>query len=86
MKTIKTINTISVLLTVIFVICVLAAALTPEAPQEWQYTRMGAQINYTVGQRVENDGRIYECIQWDEGSPLVMVPPAANPAWWAEVH
>lgn len=86
MKTIKAINTISVLLTVIFVICVLAAALTPEAPQEWQYTRMGAQINYTVGQRVENDGRIYECIQWDEGSQLVMVQPAANPAWWAEVQ
>lgn len=52
-------------------------------PKEWTYTMMGAQINYTVGQRVENDGRIYECIQWDEGSPLVMVPPAANPAWWA---
>lgn len=86
MKTIKAINTISVLLTVIFAICVLAATLTPEAPKEWQYTRMGAQVNYTVGQRVENDGRIYECIQWDEGSPLVMVPPAANPAWWAEVH
>jgi len=86
MKTIKAINTISVLLTVIFVICVLAAALTPDAPTEWQYTRMGAQVNYAIGQRVTDRGRTYECIQWDEDSPLVMVPPEANPGWWAEVH
>lgn len=86
MKTIKAINTIGVLLTVIFVFCVLAAALTPEAPQEWQYTLMGAQVNYSIGERVTNGGQIYECIQWDEGSPLVVFPPAANPDWWAEVQ
>ena len=86
MKTIKAINTIGVLLTVIFVFCVLAAALTPEAPQDWQYTLMGAQVNYSIGERVTNGGQIYECIQWDEGSPLVVFPPAANPDWWAEVQ
>ena len=64
----------------------ISITLIQDKMPEWQYTRMGAQINYTVGQRVENDGRIYECIQWDEGSQLVMVPPAANPAWWAEVQ
>lgn len=86
MKTIKAINTISVLLTVIFVLCVLATALTPEAPQEWQYTLMGAQVNYSIGQRVTSAGKVYECKYWDEGNPLVVFPPAANPDWWAEVH
>ena len=57
--------------------------ITAKQPPEWQYTRMGAQVNYAIGQRVQNGGRTYECIQWDEGSPLVMVPPEANPAWWA---
>lgn len=75
-----------ILLAITLASVALITAMQPVKAEEWQYTRMGAQINYTVGQRVENDGRIYECIQWDEGSPLVMVPPAANPAWWAEVH
>ena len=55
-------------------------------PKEWTYTLMGAQVNYSIGERVTSQGRVFECIQWDEGSPLVIFPPAANPAWWAEVH
>lgn len=55
-------------------------------PKEWTYTMMGAQVNYSIGQRVTSAGKVYECKYWDEGSPLVMFPPAANPDWWAEVQ
>lgn len=75
--------------TAIIMICILAIAVAGSIqtqPREWTYTLMGAQVNYSIGERVTNGGQIYECIQWDEGSPLVIFPPAANPAWWAEVQ
>ena len=74
--------------TAIIMICVLAIAVAGSirGPREWTYTLMGAQVNYSIGERVTDGGQTYECIQWDEGSPLVIVPPAANPAWWAEVQ
>lgn len=56
------------------------------APKEWTYTMMGAQVNYSIGQRVTSAGKVYECKYWDEGSQLVVFPPAANPDWWAEVQ
>ena len=55
-------------------------------PKEWTYTVMGAQVNYSIGQRVTSAGKVYECKYWDEESPLVVFPPAANPDWWAEVQ
>jgi len=75
--------------TAIIMICILAIAVAGsirQQPREWTYTLMGAQVNYSVGERVTDRGQIFECIQWDESSPLVIVPPAANPAWWAEVE
>ena len=86
MKTIKTINVISVFLTAVFVICVIVAALTPDALSEWTYTLMGAQVNYSIGDRVTHMGHVYECVEWDEGDPRVIFPPTANPDWWAEVR
>lgn len=86
MKTIKTINVISVFLTVVFVICVIFAALTPDALPEWEYTLMGAQVNYSIGDRVTHMGHVYECVEWDECEPRVIFPPTANPDWWAEVR
>ena len=75
--------------TAIIMICILAAALAGSIrpqPREWTYTMMGAQVNYSIGESVTSQGRVFECIQWDEGSPLVIFPPAANPTWWAEVQ
>ena len=60
--------------------------MTCTVPKEWTYTMMGAQVNYSIGQRVTSAGKVYECKYWDEGSPLVVFPPAANPDWWAEVQ
>ena len=79
---------IMIILIIILVITMISAAIVSAIPtaREWTYTLMGAQVNYSIGERVTNGGQIYECIQWDEGSPLVIVPPEANPAGWAEVQ
>lgn len=69
---------------IILILLVLAMTGGQVRPREWQYTRMGAQVNYSVGERVEYDGGIYECIKWDPSDPAVMVPPS-NSTWWAEV-
>ena len=59
---------------------------TEEAAPEWSYTLNGPQVNYTEGQRVTRNGRLFECRQWDAASMAVIVPPEANPEWWAEVQ
>lgn len=76
---------ILVILLAITLVSVTIVSAKPAA-REWTYTLMGAQVNYSIGERVTSDGREYECIEWDEGSQLVIVPPSANPAWWAEVQ
>ena len=76
---------ILIILLAITLISVTTISAKPTA-REWTYTLMGAQVNYSIGERVTSDGREYECRTWDEGSPLVIVPPSANPAWWAEVQ
>lgn len=76
---------ILVILLAITLISVTIVSAKPTA-REWTYTLMGAQVNYSIGERVTSDGRVYECRTWDEGSPLVIVPPEANPVWWAEVQ
>ena len=58
----------------------------PAKAREWEYTMMGAQVNYSIGERVTSSGRVYECRKWDGGSPLVIFPPEANPDWWTEVQ
>ena len=52
----------------------------------WTYTQNAPQINYEIGEEVEWNGKIYRCMKWDAESPAVMVPPEANPYWWAEVE
>ena len=73
-------------LTTIAVIIMMSMMAGLPAPKEWTYTLNGPQVNYTVGQRVTWNGRIYECIKWDASDMAVMVPPEANPNWWAEVE
>ena len=64
---------------------VLMGSINTPVP-EWQYTLNGQQINYEIGQEVEHNGRIYRCIKWDAEDMAIIVPPAANPDWWAEVE
>lgn len=68
------------------IMAVLAQIRTEEAAPEWSYTLNGPQVNYTEGQRVTRNGRLFECRQWDAASMAVIVPPEANPEWWAEVQ
>ena len=68
------------------IMAVLAQIRTEEAAQEWSYTLNGPQVNYTEGQRVTRNGRLFECRQWNAASMAVIVPPEANPEWWAEVQ
>ena len=68
------------------IMAVLAPIRTEEAATEWSYTLNGPQVNYTEGQRVTRNGRLFECRQWDAASMAVIVPPEANPEWWAEVQ
>lgn len=68
------------------IMAVLAPIRTEEAAPEWSYTLNGQQVNYTEGQRVTRNGRLFECRQWDAASMAVIVPPDANPEWWAEVQ
>ena len=77
---------IAAAIALIVILFAVAVKYEYEHPKEWTYTLMGAQVNYSIGERVTNGGQIYECIQWDEGSQLVIFPPAANPDWWAEVQ
>ncbi len=81
-------NAIIILLALVAVITV-SLAVTSAAKnakaQEWHYTRMGVQVNYSIGERAEYLGRIYECVKWDPSDPAVMVPPG-NSDWWAEVQ
>ena len=76
-----------IILVIILAITLISVTIVSAKPaaREWTYTLMGEQVNYSIGERVTNDGRVYECRTWDEGSPLVIVPPSANPTWWAEV-
>ena len=67
------------------IMAVLAPIRTEKTVPEWTYTLNGPQVNYTVGQRVSQDGRIFECIKWDASDMGVIVPPEANQEWWAEV-
>ena len=75
-----------ILLAITLASVALITAMKPVKAKEWTYTMMGAQVNYSIGQRVTSAGKVYECKYWDEGSPLVMFPPAANPDWWVEVQ
>ena len=74
------------LIIAMIIMAVLAPIRTEEAAPEWTYTLNGPQVNYTVGQRVIQNGRIFECIKWDAASMAVIVPPEANPEWWTEVE
>lgn len=56
------------------------------ARRAWAYTQNGRQISYEIGEEVEWNGKIFRCEKWDDGSMAVMVPPEANPDWWAEVQ
>ena len=56
------------------------------ARRAWAYTQNGRQISYEIGEEVEWNGKIFRCKKWDAGSMAVMVPPEANPDWWAEVE
>lgn len=78
---------IMIILVILLAITTISVTIVTAKPtaREWTYTLMGAQVNYSIGERVTNDGRVYECRTWDAGSPLVIVPPSANPTWWAEV-
>lgn len=68
------------------IMAVLAQIRTEEAAPEWSYTLNGPQVNYTEGQRVTRNGRLFECRQWEAASMAVIVPPEANQEWWAEVQ
>ena len=73
----------------IILICVLAVVVgVTHWPKRraWSYTMNGQQINYEIGEKVEWNGRIFRCTKWDAASMAVMVPPEANPDWWAEVQ
>ena len=74
------------LIIAMIIMAVLAPIRTEEAAPEWTYTLNGPQVNYTVGQRVIQNGRIFECIKWDASDMGVIVPPEANPDWWTEVQ
>lgn len=74
------------LIIAMIIMAVLAPIRTEEAAPEWSYTLNGPQVNYTVGQRVIQNGRIFECIKWDASDMGVIVPPEANPEWWEEVN
>ena len=73
-------------LTTIAVIIMMSMMTGLPAPQEWTYTLNGPQVNYEIGQRVTWNGRTYECIKWDASDMGVIIPPEANPEWWAEVE
>ncbi|QUA53763.1 hypothetical protein [Aristaeella lactis] len=73
------------LIIAMIIMAVLAPIRTEKTVPEWTYTLNGPQVNYTVGQRVSQDGRIFECIKWDASDMGVIVPPEANQEWWAEV-
>ncbi len=75
-----------VMIVIAAVALIVLIVLNCTVPKEWTYTVMGAQVDYSIGQRVTSAGKVYECKYWDEGSPLVVFPPAANPDWWAEVQ
>ena len=74
------------LIIAMIIMAVLAPIRTEKTVPEWTYTLNGPQVNYTVGQRVSQNGRIFECIKWDASDMGVIVPPEANPDWWAEVQ
>lgn len=74
------------LIIAMIIMAVLAPIRTEKTVPEWTYTLNGPQVNYTVGQRVSQDGRIFECIKWDASDMGVIVPPEANPDWWAVVE
>lgn len=68
------------------IMAVLAPIRTEKTVQEWTYTLNGPQVNYTVGQRVSQNGRIFECIKWEASDMGVIIPPEANPDWWTEIN
>ena len=69
----------------IMLICAMVIS-TGGSIREWRCTMNGPQINYEIGEKVEWNGRIFRCTKWDAASMAVMVPPEANPDWWAEVQ
>ena len=80
---------IMIILVILLAITVISSVIITAKPakaREWEYTMMGAQVNYSIGERVTSGGRVYECRKWDEGSQLVIFPPEANPDWWTEVQ
>ena len=74
------------LIIAMIIMAVLAPIRTEKTVPEWTYTLNGTQVNYTVGQQVSQNGRIFKCIKWDASDMGVIVPPEANPDWWAEVQ
>ena len=73
-------------ITFIMICALVIAASGSITVKEWSYTMNGQQINYEIGEEVEWNGRIFRCTKWDAESMAVMVPPEANPDWWAEVQ
>ena len=74
------------LIIAMMIMAVLAPIRTEKTVPEWTYTLNGLQVNYTVGQRVSQNGRIFECIKWDASDMGVIVPPEANQDWWTEIN
>ena len=73
---------------VVILICVLFAIICvthwPER-RRWTYTLNGRQVNYEIGEEVEWNGKTFRCIKWDASDMGVIIPPEANPDWWAEI-
>ena len=53
--------------------------------KEWNYTVMGAQVNYTVGTKVTYARQNFQCTNWDPSSPWVVVPPGAGHPFWTQI-
>lgn len=77
---------VMIAIAVIILIVLIGLICMKPAVGEWSYTLMGAQVNYSIGDRVTHMGHVYECVEWDEGDPRVIFPPTANPDWWEEVQ
>lgn len=53
--------------------------------KEWNYTVMGAQVNYSVGAKVTYSRQNYQCTNWDSSSQWVMVPPGSGHPFWTQI-
>lgn len=53
-------------------------------PTAVSYADWVAGGNYQVGSKVSYYGKNYQCINWDESSGYIMVPPN-NCSWWREI-